>query len=84
MYIFCCYFYAQVSLVVMGRSDKSTHDIPKILGKQPVDLVVGVVCTDTVVTVCEEMGLVAMVACKRQPVHQHKCILHMHIVYLRK
>ena len=69
--------------MVMSRSNKPTHDIPKVLGKQPVDLMVGVVCTDTVVAVGKEVGLVTVVACECQSIQQHKRVLDVYVVYWR-
>lgn len=69
--------------MVMGRSDIPTHDIPKVFGQQPVDLMVGVVCADTVVAVSKEVGFVSVVACECQPIQQNKRVLDVYIVYWR-
>lgn len=69
--------------MMMGRSDIPTHNIPKVLGKQPVDLMVSVVCADTVVAVGKEVRFVAVVACECQPIQQHKRVLDVYIVYWR-
>lgn len=69
-------------LVVMGL-DIPAHDLPQVIDQQVVNLMVGVVASDRMVTVREVMGLVTMVASKGKTIHQHKWILHMDIIYNR-
>jgi len=65
---------------MMDWSDKASHGGPHGFGKQPVDLMVGIVAADAVVAVREKVRLVAMVGREREAVQQHIRVLYMDVI----